>query len=100
MELGVEERNILTERSSLSTAENALYCAHMFRSFGWTHAAVVTCPWHLPRAVRDFEQCGLRVTPVPALDLPASPFRVAKRNAIERVSSVLDRVRLGARFLW
>ena len=99
-ELGVDERHILTEVFSLSTAENAQYCARLFALFGWTHAAVVTCPWHLPRAIRDFELCGLRVTPLAARDLPASPLHVAKRSVVERVSSVLDRVRLEPRFPW
>ena len=98
--LGVDERSILTELFSRSTAENAHYCARLFSMFGWTHAAVVTCPWHLPRAVRDFELCGLFVTPLPASDLSVSPFHVARRHVVERISSALDRLRLGARFLW
>jgi len=99
-EMGLETTHVLAEIHSRTTAENALYCSRIFRSFGWRHAAVVTCPWHLPRARRDVRRCGLQVTGVAAQDLPAPNLQVAQRFAGERVGQVMDSARLAARYLW
>ena len=60
---GVPDARILRERSSLDTLENAQFARGILgrHGLGEAHVTVVTCAWHLPRAVRLFEGTGLHV---------------------------------------
>jgi uncharacterized SAM-binding protein YcdF (DUF218 family) len=53
------------EDGSQTTWENAALTAPLLRKLGLERIFLVTSAWHLPRAVRAFEQNGLRVTPAP-----------------------------------
>jgi cyclophilin family peptidyl-prolyl cis-trans isomerase len=64
--LGVPEAALACERSSLSTRENARYSADVLKRRGTIEATVVTCDWHLARALRAFERAGISATGAPA----------------------------------
>lgn len=53
------------EDRSNDTAENAAYSAAIFKQHGITKVTLVSQAWHLPRAIKLFEQQGLTVTPAP-----------------------------------
>lgn len=53
------------ERHSLNTQENAAFTAPILRRERISRIYLVTSAWHLPRAVRAFEQEGIQVTPAP-----------------------------------
>ncbi|HEY6043550.1 MAG TPA: YdcF family protein [Nitrosospira sp.] len=52
-----------TERASINTRENAYKSFAILRKDGIRHIALVTHAWHMPRAMREFEQAGFKVTP-------------------------------------
>ncbi len=87
---GVPAGAILRERCSFSTKENARYTADLLARRGTTSAVVVTCAWHLPRAMRAFEREGIHAEglPVPA---PAGRMRRAWYRVRERIAWWLDR---------
>ena len=58
-------KTIWVEDQSNDTAENATYSAKMLKQQGITKIALVSQAWHLPRAIKLFEQQGLTVTPAP-----------------------------------
>lgn len=60
-ELGLPAGVVLLERRSLTTRGNARCSAELLRSRGMTRVGLVTCDYHLPRAVRHFAAEGLLV---------------------------------------
>lgn len=56
---------IWIEDQSKDTAENATYSATLLKEKGIQRIALISQAWHLPRAVRLFEQQGLMVYPAP-----------------------------------
>jgi cyclophilin family peptidyl-prolyl cis-trans isomerase len=58
---GVPADAIVRERCSLSTRENARFTAALLRRRGMRRVTVVTCDWHLPRALAAFRRAGLEV---------------------------------------
>ena len=56
-----------TETESRTTRENARYTARLLRNGQIDHIFLVSHAWHLPRAVKAFENAGLRVTPAPTV---------------------------------
>ena len=58
-------KNIWTEGQSKDTAENAAYSATILTKHGVKRIALVSQAWHLPRAIKLFEQQGLTVRPAP-----------------------------------
>ena len=87
---GVPERAILRELCSLTTHENAIFSAAILRRLGGNRAAVVTCPWHLPRALADFRRAGVDAIPLPALPGEGSRIAATQRWIHETVSRWLD----------
>jgi uncharacterized SAM-binding protein YcdF (DUF218 family) len=83
---GVPRSAIVRERCSLSTRENARFTAEILARRGVRAARVVTCPWHMARAVVHFSGAGVVVHPVPAVGgrEAAWPSRVW-RWGVERV---------------
>ncbi len=94
---GVDDQAVVLELFAHSTAENALYCARTLRLLGLRRAALVTCPWHMPRAMRDFVRCGVEVIPLPSAAGPSSLPAAIWRTGSERLSAIVDRVRLRLR---
>jgi uncharacterized SAM-binding protein YcdF (DUF218 family) len=69
---GVPEAAVVEELCSLSTYENAIFSAAVLRRLGARQAAIVTCPWHMPRALLDFRAAGVNALALPtgAVDAP------------------------------
>ena len=72
--LGVPEKGIVCERCSLSTRENARFTAAALERRGIARATVVTCAWHLPRAVALFAREGVDVDGI-AVPVGSVPLR-------------------------
>jgi uncharacterized SAM-binding protein YcdF (DUF218 family) len=95
---GVPDRAIALEPCSLSTVDNAFYCARLLVGRGAHSALIATSPWHLPRALQDFRLFGIRALAPPepwlrAMDEPPARWLTRAR---ERASTWLD-ARLVAR---
>ncbi|HLV22172.1 MAG TPA: YdcF family protein, partial [Polyangiaceae bacterium] len=90
VELGVPAGGILRERCSLSTCENAYYVAELLGR--GRRVGVVSCDWHLPRALLSFRRAGLEPSPLPAPSPALPPLRRLRRSARERASFWLDEV--------
>ena len=90
VELGVPEERIVRERLSFSTRENARYVAVQCAKRKVDRVAIVTCVWHLPRAVKCFEAEGLEVVEqISAGERPAGGIARAWIRARERALAVL-----------
>lgn len=63
------------ESESLNTAENASKSAQILREHKIEQVFLVTHAWHLPRAVKEFEKQGLKVTPAPLSFVTDSALR-------------------------
>jgi uncharacterized SAM-binding protein YcdF (DUF218 family) len=88
---GVAPDAIVRELCSLSTRENALYSARILRARGARRVAVVTCDWHLPRALVCFRAAGLDAIGIPAQSPPAGLATRARRALGERIAQAIDR---------
>ncbi len=51
------------EEAAGNTRENAYKSFAVLKRDGITHIALVTHAWHMPRAAREFEQAGFKITP-------------------------------------
>lgn len=92
---GVPEAALLLERDSRTTRANARCSAQLLQSLGARRVGVVTCDWHLDRALYCFERVGLAAEGVPAPS-PALPFsRRTLRQLREQGAWLLDRAILG-----
>lgn len=58
-------KDIWIEDQSKDTAENAAYSAAILKQYGIERIAIISQAWHLPRAIKLFEQQGLTVYPAP-----------------------------------
>lgn len=90
LRLGVPRGAVVEELWSLSTFENAIFSAALLRRLGAQRAAVVTCPWHMPRAARNFTDAGIEVMALPTLAVRAGALQRAWRLGHELVCSELD----------
>lgn len=63
---------LLLERDSQTTRENALYSAQLLGERGLSRVGLVTCDFHMTRAAFLFRRAGLDVLPLPAVH-PRSP---------------------------
>ena len=72
----VPEGAIVEELCSLSTHENAIFSAAVLRRLGARSAAIVTCWWHMPRALENFRAAGVDAVPIPT---DAHPLRLRRR---------------------
>ncbi|MBN1609579.1 MAG: YdcF family protein [Polyangiaceae bacterium] len=89
VELGVPAQAIDRELCSLSTCENARYTARILHARGQRRVALVTCDWHMPRALASFTLAGLEPLAYPATTPRGRPMHRSRLR--ERVSWRLDR---------
>jgi uncharacterized SAM-binding protein YcdF (DUF218 family) len=87
---GVPAASIALECRSLTTAENARFSAEILAARGVHRIGLVTCDWHLPRAMREFGRAGLVVVPLPATSPPRGVLGDWVRRLRERGASRLD----------
>ncbi|MBV9470464.1 MAG: YdcF family protein [Abitibacteriaceae bacterium] len=66
MQQGVPESDLVLEDQSTSTWENASNATHICKAHGWQSIILVSDPYHMWRAQRDFKMLGLTVYPSPA----------------------------------
>jgi uncharacterized SAM-binding protein YcdF (DUF218 family) len=85
IERGIDPTAIVSERRSLSTWQNARFSAPLLRALDAHQIGVVTCDWHMPRALRCFAAVGVDAAPVPAPSPPVFWAHAALRAAKERV---------------
>ncbi|MEI9937207.1 MAG: YdcF family protein [Pseudomonadota bacterium] len=90
IEHGVPEAALERESNSHSTLQNAHYAAALLLPRGQRRIWLVTCDWHMPRALRCFEGAGFQAEPLPALSPPISVGADLVRSARERVCVALD----------
>jgi len=90
IEQGMPESALERESFSHSTRENARYAARLLLPRGISRVWLVTCDWHMPRALRSFAGAGFRAEPLPALSPPIALGRSFVRAARERVCLALD----------
>ncbi len=90
-ELGVSSGQLVRERCSMNTRDNARYTAALLRRRGEPRVVLVTCAWHMPRARELFELEGLLVREVP---VPAPGGRLVQgaRAIRERAARWLGRL--------
>jgi len=81
----VPERAIVRERCSLTTRDNARFAAEALARRGIHAAAVVSCEWHLPRALALFRRAGVRADGVGAREYGTPWPRRLWRRGLERV---------------
>jgi uncharacterized SAM-binding protein YcdF (DUF218 family) len=90
VKLGVSETALVTECCSLSTCENARYAKPLLESRGASKVGVVTCDWHMPRALLAFRRAKLEPLPLAAPSPNGSYSRTLIRSLRERISWYLD----------
>jgi uncharacterized SAM-binding protein YcdF (DUF218 family) len=90
MEQGVPELALERESNSRSTRQNAHYAAALLLPRGQRRIWLVTCDWHMPRALRSFEGAGFQPEPLPAHCPPIPMGKVLLRSAREQVCLALD----------
>lgn len=91
--LGVRREDIVRERLSISTSDNARYVAIALMKRGIDRAVVVTCDWHVPRAVRAFEREGITARGHGVPGARRGAVRDAWRTVREHVAARIDRWR-------
>ncbi|MGD0676961.1 MAG: YdcF family protein [Polyangiaceae bacterium] len=96
---GVAPATVVCERSSLSTLDNARFSAAILERRGIVSAAVVTCAWHLPRALEHFARSGIDATGFAAPEdrTPSTGVRLW-RESRERVVGWFELPRGPARY--
>lgn len=82
LSLGVPEQMIFLDTKSRNTAENARFSKALCAEHNWQHPLVVTSAFHMPRAVRFFQNEQLEITPYP------SDYRASARERITPFSFV------------
>ncbi len=92
---GVPELAILRESRSANTFENARYVVACLKERGLLgeRLGLVTCDWHMPRALRAFAHHGVNARPLPAITGYQNPTQLSLIFARELVASGLDTVR-------
>ncbi|MGA7121538.1 MAG: YdcF family protein [Polyangiaceae bacterium] len=82
---GVPIGAIVRERCSLTTRDNARFAAEALARRGIHSAFVVSCEWHLPRALALFRRAGVRAEGVAARESGAHWMKRTWRRELERV---------------
>jgi len=90
IERGAPQNALERESSSRSTRQNAHFAARLLLPRGRRRVWLVTCDWHMPRALRCFEGAGFQPEPLPALTPPVALGAELVRGTRERVCLALD----------
>ncbi|MDI3282905.1 YdcF family protein [Polyangium sp. 15x6] len=88
---GVPEEAVTTELWSLTTHENAAFSAEILRRREARRVLVVTCAWHVERAIQNFRRVGVDAWPLPSEGVRVGALRRAYRHGHELVCAWLDR---------
>ncbi len=88
--LGVPRAAVFPELSSMTTAENALFSVELARHLGMPRLLLVTCTFHLPRALECFRASGAIATGLGAPSPPSSLRARLRRSVHERCARALD----------
>jgi uncharacterized SAM-binding protein YcdF (DUF218 family) len=91
MDQGIPATAIVTEWCSLSTYENARYSAKVLFARGAERVGIVTCDWHMRRALQAFRRAGVEAVPLVAPSIERPLGRMLIRRVRERLSCKLDR---------
>jgi uncharacterized SAM-binding protein YcdF (DUF218 family) len=92
---GVPRRSIARELCSLSTMENAWYSRDVLQSAGADRAYVVTCDWHMARALFCFARVGVEAYPLPVTSGKAGSLAGAAREFVESARRIVEFRALG-----
>lgn len=89
---GVERERVVRELTSLCTRENLLEARRLLRRTTAREEpiAIVTCDWHLPRALSIATAIGLASVGVPAKSPRASAWIRLARAVHERIVLPID----------
>ena len=91
VDLDVPRSSVVRELCSLSTIENAWYSAELLRAGGYVRPAIVTCDWHMPRALMCFDSVGIAAIGLCAIT-PERPATTRLSDFVkERAKRLLDR---------
>jgi uncharacterized SAM-binding protein YcdF (DUF218 family) len=81
---GVPREALVLERESQTTHENAVMTARLLGADSKRSVGVVTCDWHLRRALYCFERAGLTASGLAAVSPPLSPAKRLLRTLREQ----------------
>jgi uncharacterized SAM-binding protein YcdF (DUF218 family) len=87
---GVPGASIARERCSLDTRDNARFAAAMLARRGIARVVVITCAWHLPRALCAFRAAGLAVEGIGVEPPPSTLGERLYRRGREALASWND----------
>jgi uncharacterized SAM-binding protein YcdF (DUF218 family) len=88
--IGVPALALEREVWSRSTRQNAHFAAKLLLPRGMFRIGVVTCDWHMSRALRCFRGAGFDAQPVPALSPQVSVGQMLLRQTREYVTYAVD----------
>lgn len=91
VERGVPREAILLERESATTHENATLTARLLFALNQRVVGVVTCDWHLRRALYCFRRAGFDAIGLGAPSPPVTPGRRLLRTLREQGAWLHDR---------
>ncbi|MEI9951971.1 MAG: YdcF family protein [Pseudomonadota bacterium] len=90
VEQGVPAAALEQESNSHSTRQNAHYAAQLLLPRGLERVWLVTCDWHMPRALRCFAGAGFQPEALPARSPPIALGADLWRGTRERACLALD----------
>jgi uncharacterized SAM-binding protein YcdF (DUF218 family) len=90
LQAGVPESALEREGWSRSTRQNAHFAAKLLLPRGVRRIGLVTCDWHMARALRCFEGAGFEPVAVPAIAPVLSGLPALVRVVRERLSFIVD----------
>lgn len=94
----IDERRVVRERISLTTLENLREGRAIAGARGKDGTlAIVSCDWHLPRAMEIARALGIDALAVPARSAPTSTWTHFLRQIHESIALPLDRMRARVR---
>jgi uncharacterized SAM-binding protein YcdF (DUF218 family) len=87
---GIPESALEREIWSRSTRQNAHFAARILLPRGSRRIGLVTCDWHMARALQSFAGAGFDPVALPALAPRLHGVAALVRNVRERVSFAVD----------